>query len=58
MNKKQVINILKTMNEDFEMEELINKLLFVRNVDHGLKDVQKNKVSDYDQVKQRFRYDN
>jgi hypothetical protein len=56
MKKKVLLDILKNMDEEFEIEELISKLLFVREVDLGLRNVQEGRVLNYDEIKQKFKY--
>jgi len=51
MKKNSVIEILNSFDEEFSIEEFIQKLLFVEKIQKGLKDVQDGKVIDYEIVK-------
>jgi hypothetical protein len=54
MKKNVVIEALDSFEDDFEMENLIEKLLFIEKVEKGLKDVEEGKLLDYNSIKQKF----
>lgn len=39
MKKETVISTLETLDDEFDAEKLIEKLLFIEKIDQGLKDV-------------------
>lgn len=51
MKKHTVIETLESFGEEFDVEKLIGKLLFIEK---GLDDIKEGKVLDYKEVKQRF----
>ncbi|MFI5160618.1 MAG: hypothetical protein ACHQHN_05040 [Sphingobacteriales bacterium] len=54
MKKHAVIETLDSFEDEFDAEKLIEKLLFIEQVEKGLKDVKEGKVHDYKEVKQKF----
>ncbi len=54
MKKHIVIETLDSFGDEFDTEQLIEKLLFVEKIEQGLKEANEGKVTDYKQVKQRF----
>ena len=54
MKKHTVIETLNSFEDEFEVEKLIERLLFIEKVEKGLKDVKDGKVHDYKEVKQKF----
>jgi predicted transcriptional regulator len=54
MKKHIVIETLDSLEDEFDTERLIEKLLFIEKVEKGLKDVEEGKVIDYKEVKNKF----
>jgi predicted transcriptional regulator len=54
MKKDTVVNILDSVDDEFDLEKLITQILFVDKIEKGLKDVDEGKVLDYEKVKQNF----
>lgn len=54
MKKETVINTLETLDDEFDAEKLIEKLLFIEKVDQGLKDVSDGKLISLHDAKQKF----
>jgi hypothetical protein len=53
MKKSTIIDILDSFGDEFDTENLIEKLLFVDKVEKGLKDVEEGKVYDYMDVRKK-----
>jgi hypothetical protein len=54
MKKEKVLQTLESLPDEFNTEELIEKLIFIEKVEQGLKDVEKNKEISFEDVKLRF----
>lgn len=54
MKKSKVIQTLEDLPEEFNTEELIEKLLFIEKVEKGLKDINEGKTIPMEEVKRRF----
>ncbi|RYU90439.1 hypothetical protein EWM62_07215 [Mucilaginibacter terrigena] len=54
MKKDTVIEALGSFENEFDAEKLIQKLLFIEEVEKGLKDVKEGRVHNYDDVKEKF----
>ncbi len=54
MKRNTVVEILDSLDDEFDTEKLIEKLLFVEKVERGLKDADTGKVIEYEEAKQRF----
>jgi predicted transcriptional regulator len=54
MKKNTVIEALDSLEDEFNPEELIERLLFVESVEKGLKDVEGGRVVNFEAVKQKF----
>ena len=54
MKKHTVIETLDSFEDEFDSEQLIEKLLFVEKVEKGLKDGEEGRVLDYEEAKQKF----
>jgi len=54
MKKCTVIETLDLFEDEFDTERLIEKLLFVENVEKGLKDADEGNVLSYAEAKQKF----
>lgn len=54
MNKNQVLDTLNSLPEEFEAEQLIERIIFMEKVEQGLRDAREGKVMSLDEAKQRF----
>lgn len=52
MKREQVIDTVKELPQEFDLEELIEKLIFVEKVEQGLKQLDDGKTIDHAQVKE------
>ena len=55
MKKNQVIDTLNTLPDEFDAEQLIERLIFIEKVGQGMKDAKEGNVISLDEAKQRFR---
>jgi hypothetical protein len=53
MNKSSVADILDSFGDEVDIQQFIQKILFVADVEKGLKNVQDEKVYDYEKAKLR-----
>jgi hypothetical protein len=54
MKKNQVLDTLNSLPEEFDAEQLIERIIFIDKVEQGLKDGREGKVISLDEAKQRF----
>jgi hypothetical protein len=54
MKRDIAIGILDSFGDDIDIQQFIQKILFVADVEKGLKDVQDGKVHDYEKMKLRI----
>ena len=52
MKKDKVIDTVKGLPEEFELDELLKKLIFIEKVDMGLAQVEEGKVIAHETVKE------
>ena len=52
MKREKVIDAVKELPQEFDLEELIEKLIFVEKVEQGLKHLEEGKTVDHAQVKE------
>lgn len=52
MTKEKVIDSIKELPEQFELDVLLEKLLFIEKVEKGLEQVKKGEVVSHEEVKQ------
>ncbi len=55
MKKNQVLDTLNSLPEEFDAEQLIERIIFIDKVEQGLKDSREGKVSSLEEIKQRFK---
>lgn len=55
MTKQTVINILAALPEEFELDDLIEKLLFVERIEQGLQQLDKGETKSHSQVKNNLK---
>ena len=51
MKKEKALEAIQEMSEDFELEELIERLIFIEKVEKGLQQVAEGKVIPHEDVK-------
>jgi len=51
MEKKKALKAIEEMSEHFELEELIERLIFIEKVEKGLQQVAEGKVTPHEDVK-------
>ena len=51
MEKKKALEVIEEMSEHFELEELIERLIFIEKVEKGLQQVAEGKVTPHEDVK-------
>jgi len=54
MKKNQVIDTLNTLPDEFDAEQLIERLIFIDKVEQGMQDAREGKVMSLDEARQRF----
>ena len=54
MRKDKAIHTLDTLPDEFAIEELIEKLLFIEKVEEGLKQAESGKTISLEEAKKRF----
>jgi hypothetical protein len=54
MNRNKVVDTVLEMPQEFEVEDLIEKLLFIQSVEEGLEQSKTGKVMSMDDAKQRL----
>ncbi len=52
MKKNKVLETVQLMPEDFNLDELIEKLVFIEKVEQGIKQGEEGKVVSHEQVKE------
>ena len=52
MKREKAIDTLKNLPPEFELEELIERLVFIEKVENGLKLADQEKVTPHDKVKE------
>jgi len=55
MNKNKVIKTLEELPDEFSIEELIDRLLFIDKIEQGLKDVEEEKTLTLEEAKARMK---
>ena len=54
MKKNTVIETLDLFEDEFSVERLIEKVLFVEKVEKGIKETEEGKALDFKEAKRRF----
>jgi hypothetical protein len=54
MKKSEVFEILNSLEDEFKVEDLIRRLLFIEDIKKGLSDADNKRVYDYQSIKNRF----
>ena len=55
MKREKVIDVVKELPQEFDLEELMEKLIFVEKVEQGLKQLDEGKTVDHAQLKEMVR---
>lgn len=55
MTKEMVLDSLEKMPNEFPLEDLLERLVFVQKVEEGLKQSEQGETTPIDEVKQRLR---
>lgn len=55
MNKEKVIATINDMPQDFELDALMEKLVFIEKVEKGLEHLKANNTISHNEVKQRIK---
>lgn len=55
MNREKVIETMKSLPDEFQTEELIDKLLFIEKVEKGLTDADSGRVMTIDSAKEKLK---
>ena len=55
MNKEKLMETIKDMPQDFELETLMEKLVFIEKVEKGLEQLESGNTITHEQVKQRVK---
>ena len=51
MKREKALDAVKEFPQEFELEELIERLVFIEKVEKGLKQVEEGKVKSHDKLK-------
>ena len=52
MQREKALNTVKELPQEFELEELLEKLIFVEKVEKGLNQLKKDQTITHEQVKE------
>ncbi len=52
MKREKVIDTVNELPQEFELEELLEKLVFVEKVDNGLRQLETGQVKSHERVKE------
>lgn len=52
MERDKVLDTIKELPEEFELEDLIEKLIFVEKIEQGLKQLDEGKTVSHEKVKE------
>jgi predicted transcriptional regulator len=55
MNKEKLIAIINDMPQDFELEVLMDRLIFIEKVEKGLEQLESGNTLTHEQVKERVK---
>ena len=55
MKKQTAINTISEFSKEFDLEELLERLVFIEKVEKGLEQAKKGQTIDHDKVIDRFR---
>lgn len=52
MKKEQVIEIIATLPQEFDLEVLLEKLIFIEKIEKGIEQIKEGKTKTHDEVKE------
>ena len=52
MKREKAIDTVKELPQEFELEELIEKLVFIEKIEKGLQQAEQGKVTSHEKVKE------
>ncbi len=55
LSREEIIQHIKAMPENFSIDELMEKLLFIYNVETGLEQSREARVKPHEEVKKKFK---
>jgi predicted transcriptional regulator len=55
MKKERIVDIIKRLPEEFELDELLQRLVFAEKIEKGLTDLEKGKTVSHHQVTEKLR---
>lgn len=55
LSRDTVIQQIKSMPENFSIDELMDKLLFIYNVEMGMEQSRKNQVKPHEEIKKKYK---
>jgi predicted transcriptional regulator len=55
MKREKVIDTVRELPQEFELEELIEKLVFVEKIEKGIQQAEEGKVTPHDEVKKMIK---
>ena len=55
MKKTSVINVINELPKEFNLEDLIEKLIVIEKIEEGLKDVREGRVVSHEKAKKEIR---
>lgn len=55
MKRNKVIETVKEMPSEFELDDLMEKLVFIEKVEQGLRDVEEGKTVSHEEVAKQFK---
>ncbi|TAK46519.1 MAG: hypothetical protein EPO28_02350 [Saprospiraceae bacterium] len=55
LTRETVLEQIKAMPETFSIDELMEKLLFIYNVETGLEQSKKNQVTPHKEIKEKYK---
>jgi predicted transcriptional regulator len=55
MTKEAIIKVVNDLPNDFDMEELLDKLIFMAKVEKGMQQIEEGKVISHDEMKKKIK---
>jgi len=55
MERDKVIDAVKKLPQEFDLEQLMEKLIFIEKVEQGLKQIDEGKTTDHAKVKEMIK---
>jgi len=54
MKRTTALNTINDMPKEFELEELLERLIVIEKIDEGLKDIKEGKIVRHDEAKKKI----